>query len=140
MVKRIKIERDILAKKIFEQNLTQDQFAKMIGVCPETVNRWVRGKIQQIDADRLKKVALVLNCSVEDFQKSSDYVANKESLLYLAQGDWLERQISSGNWKLIHSILDLLNMLNLRDLDCRADLKRALTHIFSGHYHLLAGF
>ena len=47
------------------KGLTQAELAKKIGVCPRTIHHYENGD-RQPNVDDLKKLAEVLNCSIND--------------------------------------------------------------------------
>lgn len=61
------MEDKMLQKLIDESGYRKDYIAKRIGVCKSQISHWISGR-RKPNKNNIEKLAIILNCSVEDLQ------------------------------------------------------------------------
>ena len=80
--------KDLIEKARVEKGISQRELAKATGISRSTLNDLINGKIKKVDIDDLRKIAEVLDMSLQELLKVAGY---DEMLFYFSKNKYANK-------------------------------------------------
>lgn len=80
--------KDLIEKARVEKGISQRELAKQTGISRSTLNDLINGKIKKVDIDDLRKIAEVLDMSLQELLKVAGY---DEMLFYFSKNKYANK-------------------------------------------------